>query len=69
MNKFYGDIVWIIIAHRLSTIKDCDKIYLMKDGSVVSEGTHSELIMQSLEYKRIVTMDEEKRTCGIENEF
>ncbi len=61
INKFSADIVWIIIAHRLSTIKDCDNIYLMKDGSVVSEGTHSELIEKSKEYKRILTMDEEKR--------
>jgi ABC-type multidrug transport system fused ATPase/permease subunit len=34
----------ITIAHRLSTIYDCDKIIVMKDGKVVDEGTHDELI-------------------------
>lgn len=33
-----------IIAHRLSTIKNCDKILLMKDGKIIEEGNHKELI-------------------------
>jgi ATP-binding cassette subfamily B protein len=35
-----------IVAHRLSTIKEADLILVMRDGSVIEQGTHNELIKQ-----------------------
>ena len=36
-----------VVAHRLSTIKNSDLILVMKDGSIIEQGTHAELIEQN----------------------
>ena len=46
--------ICFIIAHRLSTIKNCDKILLMKDGKIIEEGNHNELINMRGEYYKLI---------------
>ena len=41
----------IVIAHRLSTILNSDKIYVIDSGKVVGEGTHDQLLINSVVYK------------------
>ncbi len=36
-----------VIAHRLSTIRDADLILVMKDGNVIEQGNHKELMQQN----------------------
>lgn len=42
-----------IIAHRLSTIKNADKILVMKDGNIVEQGNHSELLAKNGIYSEL----------------
>ena len=35
-----------VIAHRLSTIKNADLILVMKEGDIIEQGTHEELLAQ-----------------------
>lgn len=41
----------IVIAHRLSTIAHADTILVMKEGKVIEQGTHRELLAQNSVYK------------------
>lgn len=43
-----------IIAHRLSTIKKCDKILLMKEGRIIEQGNHNELMKKQGEYYNLI---------------
>ncbi len=56
LEKLMQNRTSIIIAHRLSTIKNCDLIVVMKEGQIVEQGTHEELIAKNGNYKLLVDM-------------
>lgn len=43
----------VVIAHRLSTVVECHKILVLKDGVIVEEGRHQELLALGGEYARM----------------
>ena len=44
-----------IIAHRLSTVRFADLILVIRDGKVIEQGTHRELLQQKGYYYRLYT--------------
>lgn len=52
-NEF-SDKTIIIAAHRLSTIRHADKIFVLKNGNLVEEGSHEELLSRSGHYKDLI---------------
>lgn len=46
MNNLMKGRTSFVIAHRLSTIKDADLILVMKDGDIIEQGTHEQLLAQ-----------------------
>ena len=42
-----------IVAHRLSTIKEADVILVMKDGNIIEQGTHQQLLDQNGFYAKL----------------
>ena len=47
MDKLMHGRTSFIIAHRLSTIKNADLILVMKDGNIIEQGNHNELIKKN----------------------
>lgn len=50
VNKALKGRTSIIIAHRLSTIVDCDRILVMKDGNILEDGSHKDLMAKNGAY-------------------
>ena len=44
MKQIMEEHTSFVIAHRLSTIRDADNILVMKDGNIVEQGTHTQLL-------------------------
>ena len=52
-----------IIAHRLSTIRDADLILVMKDGDIIEQGNHEELLKQNGFYAELYNSQFEKTSA------
>ena len=49
-----------VIAHRLSTIRDADLILVMKDGDIIEQGNHEELMAKGGFYAGLYNSQFEK---------
>ncbi|EKS4344161.1 ABC transporter ATP-binding protein [Clostridium sporogenes] len=53
MRKIMKGRTSFVIAHRLSTIKNADLILVMRDGNIVEQGTHNELLEKKGYYEQL----------------
>ena len=60
MDKLTEGKTSFIIAHRLSTIKNADLILVMKDGNIIEQGNHEELMNQNGFYADLYSSQFEK---------
>ncbi len=56
IDRLMKDRTVFVIAHRLSTVVNADRIGVLREGSIVEEGTHDELLQKNGEYKRLYEM-------------
>lgn len=47
-----SDLTVVLVAHRLNTLEECDSVYQMENGEIVSSGTYEQLILAKPAYKR-----------------
>ena len=53
LEELKKDRTIIMIAHRLSTVKNCDKLYFMKEGKIISSGNYEELVSKCAEFRKM----------------
>ena len=53
LNVLCQDRTVIMIAHRLSTVVNADKIIVLKDGEIIEEGRHEELLTKDGLYRKM----------------
>lgn len=54
LNRLIKNKTVVIISHRMKSIEKVDKIVVIKDGKVESEGSHQELLQKSKVYKNLI---------------
>ena len=52
-----------VIAHRLSTIRDADLILVMKDGDIIEQGNHEQLLEKNGFYAELYNSQFEEATA------
>ena len=72
MNAAIGEIIKgktvLVIAHRLQTIVNADRICVMKNGVIIASDTHSNLLQNCDEYKKLWNSSEARANWTIGNE-
>ncbi len=64
MNNLMKGRTSFVIAHRLSTIKDADLILVMKDGDIIEQGCHKDLLAQNGFYADLYNSQFESKAAG-----
>lgn len=64
LGKFYTGRTVLIVSQRISAFRDCDRIIVLKSGSIVEQGAPSDLIQQGGLYTEIYRRQQQSREIG-----
>ncbi len=53
LNNLMQNRTSLVIAHRLSTVANLDEIVVLKEGKIIEQGTHQELLNRNGEYQKL----------------
>lgn len=56
MERVFANKTVVVVAHRLTTILDADEILFFDKGRIIHRGTHQQLLKESSEYRKLVTL-------------
>ena len=54
LNNLIKDKTVVIISHRMKSIENADKIVVLENGKLESQGKHEELLQKSKVYKNLI---------------
>ena len=54
LDSFFVNKTVVVVAHRLNTVRNADKIIVLDNGTIVEQGTHSELVNKKGAYYKLV---------------
>ncbi|KAG6547928.1 hypothetical protein Mapa_010748 [Marchantia paleacea] len=60
LDRIVSNRTTVVIAHRLSTIRHADVIAVMKDGQIIEQGTHRELLNMSCVYANLIQLQQHR---------
>lgn len=64
LGKFYTGRTVLIVSQRISAFRDCDRIIVLKSGTIAEQGTPSDLIQQGGLYTEIYRRQQQSREIG-----
>ena len=57
LERLQGEHTMIVIAHRLSTVRNCDTLFMLREGRLVAEGSYDRLMAASEEFREMAGED------------
>jgi len=63
VQSLTGTMTLIIVAHRLQTVRQCDRIVVMQNGTIVDSGSYDHLLAHSDAFRRLAAHELEEASA------